>query len=179
MAKQLRFRNVILVALFLAKDRITNNGSVYFPDASIPFTRVYEPKNRSEEMAPPGYTSLVAEIPCQTEDAIWKAGEDALSDLVSDHFVRLGWIAPGDIVGRSTYRIHHAYPILELDYEARLAPVLEYLSGFRNLQLAGRNGCFAYSHLHDMMRAGRRIVKDCIACRGVERDCQNVREPVR
>jgi len=167
-ARMLRFRNVILVALFLAKDRITNNGSIYFPDASIPFTRVYEPKNRSEEMAPPGYTSLVAEIPCQTEDAIWNTNEETLSEMVADHFVRLGWIAPGDIVGRTTYRIHHAYPILELDYEARLSPVLEYLSGFRNLHVAGRNGCFVYSHLHDMMGAGRRVVEEVIARRAGE-----------
>src|SRR5262249_20928929 len=64
-ASQLRYRNVVLAAVFLAKERVSNNGSIYFPDAEIPFTRVYEPKNRSAEMCPEGCTSLVAEIPCQ------------------------------------------------------------------------------------------------------------------
>jgi len=157
-ASQLRYRNVVLVAIFLAKDRVSENGSLYFPDASFPFTRVYEPKNRSVEMAPPGCTSLIAEIPCQTQDAVWTAGERSLIELVTGHFRRLGWITGTEIIGGATHHMSHAYPILELGYEARLAPVLEFLGRFRNLRLAGRNGCFVYSHLHDMMRSGREIV---------------------
>ncbi len=87
-------------------------------------------------MVPPGHTLLVAEIPCQTEDAIWNTNEEALSEMVADQFVRVGWIAPGDIVGRTTYRISHAYPILELDYEARLGAsswnIFELVSATRN-----------------------------------------------
>jgi protoporphyrinogen oxidase len=154
----LRYRNVVLVAVFLAKNRVTKNGSVYFPDPSVPFTRVYEPKNRSDEMSPPGRTSLVAEFPCQPGDSVWTAGEDVLLDVVREHFERVGWITRGDVIGGTTHRLHHAYPILELGYESRLAPVGEYLSQFRNLRLAGRNGCFVYSHLHDMLRYGREVV---------------------
>src|SRR5262249_8323907 len=142
------------------KDRITENGSLYFPDASFPFTRVYESKNRSVEMAPPGCTSLVAEIPCQTQDAVWTADDQSLIDLVTDHFVRLGWVTRSEVLGGTTHHMSHAYPILELGYEARLAPVLEFLGQFRNLRLAGRNGCFVYSHLHDMLRSGREIVDE-------------------
>ena len=64
LANDLRFRNVIVVALFLEKDSITKAGSIYFPDPRFLFTRVYEPKNRSAFMSPPGKTSLCAEIPC-------------------------------------------------------------------------------------------------------------------
>jgi protoporphyrinogen oxidase len=157
-ARKFRYRNVVLVAIFIAKDRITENASVYFPDARFPFTRVYEPKNRSSDMAPPGCTSLVAEIPCQPVDSIWTADDTSLIELVSEHFVRLGWITRSEIVGGATHRMSHAYPILEFDYEVRIGPILEYLSQFRNLRLAGRNGCFVYSHLHDMMRSGKSIV---------------------
>jgi protoporphyrinogen oxidase len=158
LARQLRYRNVVLVALFIAKDRITRNGSVYFPDPSFPFTRVYEPKNRSEEMAPPGHTSLVAEIPCQPGDALWGTDESALVEMVCDQFLRIGWLRRDQIVGSAIHRLKHAYPILELDYESRLTPIISYLSGFRNLRLAGRNGCFVYSHLHDMLQFGRNVV---------------------
>lgn len=164
----LRYRNVVLVAIFLQKDQITPNGSVYFPDSTIPFTRVYEPKNRSVEMCPPGCTSLVAEIPCQPDDAVWTADCGSLVELVADHYVRIGWIKRGDIVDATTHRLPHAYPILELDYESRLAPVVEYLEGFRNLRLAGRNGCFEYSHLHDMLRYGMSIAGDYASSRRLE-----------
>lgn len=43
-ARDLRYRNLILIALFLNKESITENASIYFPDSDIPFTRVYEPK---------------------------------------------------------------------------------------------------------------------------------------
>ena len=128
--------------------------------ARFPFTRVYEPKNRSPEMAPPGHTSLVAEIPCQPHDALWTAGQDVLVETVTDQFVRLGWVNRRQVVGATICRLNHAYPILELGFEARLAPILRYLNAFTNLQLAGRNGCFVYAHLHDMMRFGKRVIDE-------------------
>jgi protoporphyrinogen oxidase len=155
--QRVRFRSVVLVALFLAKEQVTANGSIYFPDPEFPFTRVYEPKNRSAEMAPPGHTSLVAEIPCNPRDATCTMAEDALVELVQSHFERLGWISSKDVIGATTFRMDNAYPILELDYETRLAPLLEYLASFSNLTLAGRNGCFTYSHLHDQVRSGKDV----------------------
>lgn len=157
-SRQLRYRNVVLVALFLAKERITANGSVYFPDPAVPFTRVYEPKNRCIEMAPPGHTSLVAEIPCQSHDPVWTAADDVLLRLVADEYERIGWITSRDIVGAATHRMPLSYPILEVGYERRVQPIIDYLEGFENLRLCGRNGCFVYSHLHDMLDHGQRLV---------------------
>ena len=37
--KNLRYRNVVLVALFLNKESVTNAATIYFPDSSFPFTR--------------------------------------------------------------------------------------------------------------------------------------------
>ena len=154
----LRYRNVILVAVFISRPQISANGSLYFPDPGFPFTRVYEPRNRSSEMSPPGCTSLIAEIPCQPTDDVWTGDLSALIDSVVDRFVHLGWLKRSEVIETATHRLHHAYPILELGYESRLAPILAYLGGFENLSLAGRNGCFVYTHLHDMMRSGREIV---------------------
>lgn len=157
-AKELRYRNVILVAVFISRNQISGNGSMYFPDPGFPFTRVYEPKNRSSEMAPAGCTSLVAEIPCQPTDDVWTADPSTLIETVIERFVDLGWFKRSEVLGSTTHRLPHAYPILELGYEAKLKPILDYLGTFSNLSLAGRNGCFVYSHLHDMMRSGREIV---------------------
>jgi protoporphyrinogen oxidase len=157
------------VAIFLNRERISRNGSIYFPDPAFPFTRVYEPRNRRAEMAPLGQTSLVAEIPCQNGDAPWQADEATLVELVAGHFVRLGWFEPRDIVGSTTYRLPHAYPILELGYEDGVLPALTYLRRFRNLRLAGRNGCFEYTHLHDLMRQGLDAARDYVERRSARR----------
>ena len=83
-----------------------------------------------------------------------------LEDKPDAAVAELGWVIRGEVLGGTTHRMSHAYPILELGYQARLAPVLEFLGQFHNLRLAGRNGCFVYSHLHDMMRSGREIIDE-------------------
>ena len=44
----------------------------YFPEPKFPFTRLYEPKNRSKKMAPDEQTAIVLELPCYNDEAIWK-----------------------------------------------------------------------------------------------------------
>ncbi len=158
-ARSLRFRHLILVTLCLQKESITRNASVYFPASDFPFTRVYEPKNRSPLMAPKGKTSLVAEIPSQMEDPLWQLPDQQLTQLVTAHFARIHWLTEADILDTSVIRIPYAYPVLELDYEQKIQSLLRFLRPLQNLQLSGRNGKFLYTHLHDMMTFGKEIIQ--------------------
>ena len=45
----------------------SDNASIYFPDKNIPFTRIYEPKNRSKYTSPIDKTCIVAEVPYNPE----------------------------------------------------------------------------------------------------------------
>ena len=160
LSRGLRYRNVILVAFFLDRESITNAATVYFPDSSIPFTRVYEPKNRNRKMSPPGKTSLIVEIPCQGEDDVWNMEDDALVRLVQTRLVNdIRWIKEDEITGTSVNRLDHAYPILEVGFEEKLRGINVFLDGFNNLKLSGRNGKFVYSWIHNMMAFGRDIVE--------------------
>ena len=159
-AQNLRFRNLILVALFLNVESITQNASIYFPDRTIPFTRVYEPKNRSLEMCPLGKTSLVAEIPCQKGDQLWKLKDDQLVRLVTAYFIQAGWFKDETILDAKVVRINHAYPILELGYEEKVHKINAFLQQFDNLKTSGRNGKFVYAHFHDMMKFGKEVIED-------------------
>ena len=159
-AQQLRFRNVILVALFLNTEAITSAATVYFPAAEFPYTRVYEPKNRSVDMSPSGKTSLVAEIPCQTEDALWHADDNQLTGLFRSHLLRIEWIREEEIIGSAVKRMRYAYPILEVGAEENVQRIHSFLQNFRNLKVSGRNGKFVYAWMHNMMRFGKEIVSD-------------------
>lgn len=160
LSRGLRYRNVILVAFFLDRESITNAATVYFPDSRIPFTRVYEPKNRNSRMSPPGKTSLVVEIPCQREDGVWSMEDDMLVRLVQTRLVDdIRWIREDEITGTSVIRLDHAYPILEMGFEEKLRGINAFLEGFNNLKLSGRNGKFVYSWIHNMMAFGRDIVE--------------------
>ena len=158
-ATRLRFRNVILVALFLNRSGITDNASIYFPDREYPFTRIYEPRNRSPEMAPVERTSLVAEIPHNAGDAVARSRPDELVKMVLDPLVQLGWVTRRDLLGTATHCMTHSYPVLELGSERVLARLDDYLAGLSNLATVGRNGGFVYAHLHDMLRSGAEPVR--------------------
>ena len=159
-AKNLVFRNLILVVLFIDRERVSNNASIYIPDSEIPFTRIYEPKNRSAAMAPDGKTALCVEVPCSPEDELWNASEDDLKRMVRTQLVRLGIIQEEAIIEDLVYRMSHAYPVLELGVEEQIHTIYEYLEGFRNLKLSGRNGKFLYTHVGDMLRFGMDIVQE-------------------
>ena len=160
LAKSLRYRNLRLVAFFLNKASVTRNATVYFPEADFPFTRIYEPRNRSPHMTPPGKTSLVVEIPCQQEDYLWNLSDRDIIELIKSKLIHIGWIEAADIIDVWSGSITRAYPILEIGFEQKVWQMIDWLDRFSNLKISGRNGKFAYTHLHDMMQMGREIVEE-------------------
>lgn len=158
-ARELAHRNLLLVALFLRRPSVTDAATVYFPDPRLPFTRVTEPRNRSQAMSPAGHTSLVAEIPCGPGDSSWSADDARLVEMTRRPLEAIGWLRSEEVVSSRVVRISHAYPVLSLDFERSLEPVRRYLGGFSNLILAGRNGRFEYGWIHEMIREGRDVVR--------------------
>jgi protoporphyrinogen oxidase len=160
LAESLRYRNVILVALFLNRESVTETATIYFPDQKFPFNRIYEPKNRSGSMSPRGKTALVAEIPCQPEDKRWNSEDDKLIQLIRSHLMQIGWINEEEIIDASVSRLDYAYPILELGFEEKVQKINAFLDGFSNLKITGRNGKFRYLWIHNMMKSGKEIIEE-------------------
>ena len=111
-------------------------------------------------MSPPGKTSLVAEIPCRKQDGVWSLEDTSLVRMVASPLIRAGWIAERDVMDACVVRLDHAYPILEVGYEKYIQDIMNYLKGFRNLRLSGRNATFAYVWIHNILKSGQRIVRD-------------------
>lgn len=165
LAKSLRYRDVILVALFLNRESVTEVATVYFSDPDFPFTRICEPKNRSTYMSPSGKTSLVAEIPCQQGDKSWSLEDDRLIQLVRSKLIRIGWIKEEEIIDALVSRINHAYPILGIGLEEKIQRINTFLKRFSNLKLSGRNGRFIYAWIHNMIKLGKEIIEEYVPSR--------------
>tara|TARA_B100000575_G_scaffold292565_1_gene301326 strand:- start:12 stop:1340 length:1329 start_codon:yes stop_codon:yes gene_type:complete len=159
-SKKIKFRNVILVVFFLNKKKINNNGSMYFPSKKIPFTRLYEPRNRSEFMSPKNKTSIVAEIPCFKKDKYWKYENEKIINLIKKYLIEMGFFNNDEIIDTTVKKIFNAYPVLNKDYEKKIKIITNYLDQFKNLKLTGRNGLFSYSHIHDQMVSARQIINE-------------------
>ena len=159
LCRSIRFRHLLLFPIVIARKELTKNASIYFPDRSIPFTRLYESKNRSASMAPSNQTCIVLELPCFAEDPIWKEEDNkpimATKELLKNCF----GIEDDEILAIDIQRIPFAYPLLEIGVEKRLEVMTHYLKTFTNLHLTGRSSTFTYTHIHDLIHAGSRAIK--------------------
>lgn len=163
LSRSLRFRRLILVTLFLDRASVTEAATVYFPSTDFPFTRVYEPRNRSACMSPSGRTSLVAEIPCSQQDAFCREDDCKLIETVRSRLVQIGWIKRHEIIDSAVTRMKYAYPVLEVDAEDKIRGINTFLDGFGNLTLSGRNGRFLHASIHEVIRLGQQAIHDLVS----------------
>jgi protoporphyrinogen oxidase len=161
---QLRFRDIRLIFVRLARDRFTENASIYIPDRNLCVSRLYEPRNRCDTMAPQGESGVLAEIPCFAADPIGELSNRDLYEKAVGELESLGLIDRKWILDWRHHYLSHAYPVYSLEYEEKVDLIMNSLSRFKNLALAGRNGLFFYSHLHDQMR----FAKDYVATLSAE-----------
>ncbi|MEL6614347.1 MAG: FAD-dependent oxidoreductase [Bacteroidota bacterium] len=149
-AGALRYRHVRLVVLRLDTPSVSPHASLYVPEPDVPFTRLYEPKNRSPEMAPPGRTALVVEVPCSDGDGLWRAADDAFVEAILPDVRRVVGPRLGRVLSTHSVRLPAAYPVLEIGHRSAVDTLLGYARGLGGLTLAGRAGTFRYLHTHDL-----------------------------
>jgi len=153
-AANLRFRDVVLVALFIDQESISDAAVTYFQSGDLGFTRAHEPRNRSRTMSPPGKTSLVVEFPCFVGDEVWCRDEEELVDGLVSYLEGMGLIKASSIIGTDVHRLMNAYPVYSKDYKETSEVILSYLRQYRNLWSLGRGGSFFYGHVHDFITDG-------------------------
>ena len=61
--------------MVLSKKRLSEFDAHYFPDGSIPISRLSEPKNYRGGHGPKGSTVLCAELPCAADSTEWNLSD--------------------------------------------------------------------------------------------------------
>lgn len=151
----LRFRGLRFLNLPMAMANVSPWTWQYLSDPDMLGTRLQEPRRRSPEMAPPGVTSLMVEIPCDPGDAIWTASDEALFARVATDFIRLGIDpakATGEIFGARTAT---AYPLMTVGYQRERDRAIAHLAAIPNLVQCGRQGTFRYVFTDTAMEMGQ------------------------
>jgi len=158
-AGSMRFRYLRLAVLGLDTPRLTPNASLYFPSRTIPFTRLYEPKNRSPDMAPDDRTVVVLELPCHRDDTGWTQSADALRGSAQTLLADQGLTDGADVVAFEDRTVPFAYPILEVGSEQKADRLRTYLDRFENLHLLGRSADFQYTHVHNLYAQAKALTQ--------------------
>jgi protoporphyrinogen oxidase len=147
-ARALRFRAMLLVYLVLDADRFSEYDAHYFPGADLRITRLSEPKNYAALTEPRGTTVLCAELPCQTEDAVWSMSEAELGALVQEDLARAGIPVRARVRRTAVKRLSHAYPLYPRGYDAHFATLDRWAEGLPRVLSFGRQGLFAHDNTH-------------------------------
>ena len=158
-ATRLRFRQIRIFFLRLKRPQLSANASIYIPDPEFCISRLYEPRNRSAALAPPGETSVVVEVPCFLDDPIQRMPNEDLAERVTSELVALKLVNRAEVFEWKHHFLANAYPVYSLDYSRDVRIITEELARISNLSTIGRAGLFLYSHLHDQLR----LAKDYIA----------------
>lgn len=147
-AEAIRFRGMILVYLILETDRFTEYDAHYFPELSIPISRMSEPKNYNSATEPKGRTILCAELPCDPGEKWWDMSDEELGKHYCDWLGQLGLPVKVPVIRTETRRIAHAYPVYDLDYQRHFETVDNWLSSLDGFLSFGRQGLFAHDNTH-------------------------------
>jgi len=161
-AGRLRYRDLVVVALMIDRERVTDETWIYFPGKEIPFGRLHEPTNWSVRMAPPSKTLLVTERFCFRGDETWSTDDANLAESTAACLADLGLIDMDEVIGHAVIRIPNAYPLFEVGYREHQETVSAYLETFDNLHLTGRSGLFRYYNMDHAMESGLAVAGDVI-----------------
>jgi protoporphyrinogen oxidase len=147
-AENVRYRGMILVYLVLEQERFSEFDAHYFPEASIPISRLSEPKNYSDGHGPKGVTVLCAELPCGADAPEWNMSDGELGRLTCQALQTAGIPVQAPISQIVTRRLRQAYPIYHRGYEIYFDRLDHWLGQIDGLLTFGRQGLFAHDNTH-------------------------------
>jgi protoporphyrinogen oxidase len=143
----LKFRSMILIYFVLETEQFTEYDAHYFPETRIPITRLSEPKNYGLAVSP-GRTVLCAELPCSTDDPVWRASDRELAGICTEALTEAGIPVKCRISQVATRKLAQAYPIYTRDYRTHFEQIDNWLAKIPGLVSFGRQGLFAHDNTH-------------------------------
>ncbi len=147
-ARRIRFRGMILIYLTLQQDQFTEYDAHYFPEESIPISRLSEPKNYSASSEPRGLTVLCAELPADPGSAYWSMSDLQLGESLRMWLERAGLPVRAMVRRVTTRRLGQAYPVYARGYEDDFAAADRWLEHIEGLLTFGRQGLFVHDNTH-------------------------------
>jgi protoporphyrinogen oxidase len=164
-AAALQFRGMILIYLVLATDRFSPVDAYYFPEESVPITRLSEPKNFTGATEPRGRSVLCAELPSDPGQPEWDLEDAELGRRLCTWLERAGLPVSAPIERVVVHRLRQAYPVYGRGYDKHFVKVDEWVGQLDGLLILGRQGLFAHDNTHHTL-AMAYAAADCLMPEG-------------
>ena len=162
--ENLRTNSLMVVGLGVARPDVgAGKHWVHFPEKEISFCRISFPCNFSRAMAPPGWSSVAAEVAYPTGSPPDRA---ELTERVIRDLVKIGVLRPDDnIVARHTHDIPLGYCIYDDARRDALPMIRRWLSSV-DIVPGGRYGLWTYFWSDEAMLSGRKAAQLAMARAG-------------
>ena len=175
-AAGLQYRDFIAVGLLLNSLRIKKDDAnatgglvadtwIYLQDPEVLAGRLLIFNNWSPHLVKdPSKVWIGVEYFCYESDKLWKLPDEEMARLAITELEKIGIIDAREVVDWHVERVPKAYPAYFGAYE-RFGEVQEFLDGFENLFLVGRNGMHKYNNQDHSMLTAMAAVDNIIAGR--------------
>jgi protoporphyrinogen oxidase len=164
-AKRIRFRGMILIYLVIQQAQFSEYDAHYFPELTIPVSRISEPKNYSAVSEPPDRTILCAELPADPEELEWALSDEELGRRLCTWLAEVGLPVRAPVLRTAVRRLNYAYPVYDRGFEAHFKVMDDWLTQLTGLLTFGRQGLFAHDNTHHAL-AMAYAAADCFSCDG-------------
>ena len=144
--KSLHVNSVVCVLLGGVEPVLGDLTWLYIPDMKALTHRVSYISASSDKVAPPGLTSLIADITCQYEDEIWNAKDELLIARTLKDLVSLGVLKSEKLEVSLVSRQRYAYVIDDLNRAANVSKIRGYLAE-QGILTCGRFAEFEYLNM--------------------------------
>jgi len=163
--KGISFRGMILIYLTLEQDQFSEFDAHYFPEESIPVSRLSEPKNYSNSKEPKGKTVLCAELPADPGSREWEMSDENLGNLLCGWLEQAGLPVRAKVLRATTRKLRQAYPVYRRGFDDYFAKVDQWLGEIEGLLSFGRQGLFVHDNTHHAFYMAR-AAADCLQPNG-------------
>jgi len=148
----LRYNSLITVMLGLEEPKLNDISWLYFPrDEDGEYNRVSFPSNYSELVAPPGKSTLLAEITCKAYDGRLNRDDGTIVDHVTEALDRNKIIDRKRVCYSNVNRMQYAYVIYDENYGRNIQIVRDYVEKL-GIELCGRFSQFEYLNMDACVR---------------------------
>jgi protoporphyrinogen oxidase len=160
-AEGLMYRDFITVGLLASKLAVhEKDGSqlkdnwIYIQEPDVVVGRLQIFNNWSPWLvSDPGKVWIGLEYFCNDTDDLWKLSDDAMARFAIAEIAKIGILDAADVEDAHVVRVPKTYPAYFGSYD-RFDVIRNYLDGFENLFLVGRNGMHKYNNQdHSMLTA--------------------------
>jgi protoporphyrinogen oxidase len=164
-AEALRYRDFLTVVLFVRDRGLFDDHWLYIHDPDVRTARIQNFKAWSPDLVTdPTLSALGLEYFCFAHDDLWNRSDEDLLRLATAEIVKLGVVAPADVLGGCVERQPKAYPVYDADYATHVAAVRDELARrFPDLHLVGRNGMHKYNNQDHAMMTAMLTVENLLA----------------